>query len=103
MNEFPMHPKKRRKVDHAALQSPLSRIPGMVLPAVRDLLDLGIGEVDELRGRDPRVLLDAIRRIRPETPQDRIGYFRLATYYAETPEPDPRKLQAHVWMDETHF
>ena len=42
-------PKKKKKVDRAALASPFMRIPGMYVEAARDLLDLGFSEVYELQ------------------------------------------------------
>lgn len=97
--EWPLPRNRKKKVDYAALQSPLSRIPGMDLATVRDLLDIGIAAIDELCGRSPEVLLEEIQRLRPQTPRERIGRLRLAVYYAETPEPDPALLQPHRWLD----
>jgi hypothetical protein len=90
-------PPRKKKTDYAALQSPLSRIPGLPLVAVRDLLDIGIGHVDELHGRAPASLLAEVRKLRPETPTDRLACFRLAVYYAETPQPDPALLDPWKW------
>lgn len=89
--------KQRKKVDYAALQSPLKRIPGMDLASVRDLIDLGIEQIDDLRGRAPEVLFDEIRTLRPQTPADRVASFRMAVYFAETPDPDPRLLEPWRW------
>lgn len=72
----------------------------MHLSAVRDLIDLGIVHVDDLQGRDPRVLFEETQRLRPDTPRDRLGFFRLAVYYGETADPDPAKLQPHIWMED---
>jgi hypothetical protein len=89
--------KPRRKVDYEALSSPLNRIPSMDLAVVRDLIDVGVREVDDLRGRAPEVLLEEVRKLRPETPGDRIGCLRMAVYYAETAEPDPALLFPWKW------
>ena len=91
--------KKKKKVDLQALQSPLKRIPGTNTETVRDLLDLGIHDVDELRGRSPEALFQDILAMRRETPADRINYLRLCVYYAETPNPDPGMLEAWKWSD----
>ena len=82
-----------------ALQSPLKRIPGMDLASVRDLIDIGIGDIEELRGRSPEALFEEILNVREQTPPDRLHYLRLAVYYAETDDPDPRLLQAWKWHD----
>ncbi|NDV61274.1 hypothetical protein G0Q06_02285 [Puniceicoccales bacterium CK1056] len=97
-NIFPR--KKKKKVDMEALNSPLKRIPGMDLPSVRDLLDLGIQEIEELNGRSPEALFEDILNLREQTPADRLHYLRLAVYFAESDDPDPKLLQAWKWADE---
>lgn len=92
-------PRKRKKVDMEALQSPLKRIPGMDIASVRDLMDIGIDDVEALHGRSPEALFEAILDLREQTPPDRLHYIRLAVYYAETDDPDPRLLQAWKWAD----
>ena len=91
--------RKKKKVDIEALTSPLKRIPGMDIPSVRDLLDIGISEIDELRGRSPEALLEEIFNLREQTPRDRLNYLRMAVYYAETDNPDPQLLEAWKWGD----
>jgi hypothetical protein len=99
-NAFPTPPQKRKKkVDLVALQSPLKRIPGMDLASVRDLIDIGVQHVDDLRGRSPEALLDEILNLREQTPPDRLHYIRMAVYYAETDNPDPQLLQPWKWAD----
>lgn len=92
-----LFPQKRKKVDYEALRSPLNRIPGINLATVRDLIDTGFGQVDELRGRSPETLFDEIRKLRENTPADRLWTLRLAVYFAETPEPDAALLEAWRW------
>ena len=89
---------RKKKVDREALLSPLKRIPGLDLPAVRDLLDLGLSEVDHLRGRAPETLFAEILKARPQTPPDRLWQFRLAVYYAETDSPEPSRLHPAAWQ-----
>ena len=101
-NIFPEYSnRKKKKVDLEALQSPLKRIPGMDLPSVRDLLDIGIREIDELRGRSPESLFEEIQNVREQTPPERLHFLRMAVYYAETPEPDPHLLQSWRWANST--
>lgn len=95
-NHFPS-PRPRRKVDVEALHSPLNRIPGIDLFTVRDLLDAGYRQVDELRGRSPEALYEEIQNLRENTPEDRLWVLRMAVYYAETPEPDAALLQPWCW------
>jgi hypothetical protein len=92
--------KKKKKVDLEALSSPLKRIPGMDLTSVRDLLDIGITEIEELNGRSPEALFEDILNIREQTPSDRLHYLRMAVYFAESDDPDPKLLQAWKWADE---
>lgn len=93
--------RKKKKVDIEALQSPLKRIPGMDIASVRDLLDIGIQDTDELRGRAPEALLEEILNLREQTPPERLHFLRMAVYYSETPEPDPRLLQSWKWTEST--
>ena len=90
---------RKKKVDHEALGSPLKRIPGMNLDTVRDLLDIGIRDVDELKGRSPEALLEQIFDLREQTPRDRLNYLRLAVYFAECETPEPHLLEAWRWQD----
>ena len=90
-------PRKRKKVDMEALQSPLNRIPGMDVGSVRDLLDIGLSQIDDLRGRSPEVLFEEVMLLRPETPPQRLSSFRMAVYYAETDEPDAALLHPWKW------
>lgn len=90
-------PKKKKKVDYEALNSALMRIPRMDVAAARDLIDLGIREIYELQGRAPEVLFEDARTNNPEIPADRIRYFRLAVYYAETVLPQTSMLHPDAW------
>ncbi len=91
--------KKPKKTDYEALNSGLMKIPRIQIPVVRDLIDLGFAEVEELKGRAPEALLDELRKKKPNTPQDRLYAFRMAIYYAETPDPDPKRLHPWAWQD----
>jgi len=88
----------RKKVDFEALHSPLNRIPGIDLKTVRDLIDIGLTQIDELRGRAPEALFDDIQNLRENTPADRLWTLRMAVYYAETPEPDAALLEPWRWQ-----
>lgn len=91
-------PKQRKKkVDYEALQSPLMRIPRMDVGATRNLIDLGIRDIFDLQGRAPEVLLEEARQSGATIPDDRIRFFRMAVYYAESEEPDPLRLHPDEW------
>jgi hypothetical protein len=89
--------KKKKKVDYEALNSALMHILRMDVAAARNLLDLGIRDTFQLQGRAPEVLLEEARVKNPEIPEDRIRYFRMAVYYAETSEPEVSKLHPDAW------
>ena len=89
--------KKKKKVDYEALHSAIMRIPRMDVAAARNLLDLGIRDSFELQGRAPEVLFEEARTKNPEIPADRIRYFRMAVYYAETSDPETAKMHPDAW------
>jgi len=89
---------KRKKVDHEALNAQLMRIPKMEVAVVRDLLDIGVRYIDELRGRAPEALADEIRARKGALPEDRIRFLRMAVYYAESAEPDRDKMRPEAWI-----
>ncbi|MGJ3243902.1 MAG: helix-hairpin-helix domain-containing protein [Opitutales bacterium] len=89
--------RKRKKTDTEALNSGLMRIPGMKVAVARDLIDIGIREIYELRGRSPEVLWEEARGQKPDLPQDRLAWFRLAVYVAETDQPERHLLHPRAW------
>ena len=89
--------KKKKKVDYEALNSPLMRIPRMDIATARNLIDIGIGEIYELQGRAPEVLFEEARLKNQDMPDDRMRYFRMAVYNAETAEPDHTKMHPDEW------
>lgn len=89
--------KKKKKVDYEALNSALMRIPRMDVAAARNLIDLGIREIYELQGRAPEVLMEEARAKNDDIPDDRIRFFRMAVYFAETEEPESNRLHPDAW------
>ncbi len=75
----------KKKVDYAALSSPFMRIPRMDVRAARALLDMGIKEVFELKGRDPNSLLADYAKIK-KPDSDFLKYFFLAVDFADNME-----------------
>jgi len=90
-------PRKKKKVDYEALHSGLMHIPHMKVDIARDLIDLGLREIHELQGRSPEILWNDLQRLRDTPPPDRLSWFRMAVYYAETTDPDPSKMYPHAW------
>jgi hypothetical protein len=89
--------KKKKKVDYEALNSALMRIPRMDVAAARNLLDLGIREIYDLQGRAPEILFEEVCQKNETVPADRIRYFRMAVYYAETETPEVSRLHPDAW------
>jgi hypothetical protein len=89
--------KKKKKVDYEALNSALMRIPRMDVAAARNLIDIGIRDIFELQGRAPEVLFEEARSKNDQIPDDRIRYFRMAVYFAESDSPDTRLLHPDEW------
>jgi hypothetical protein len=92
-------PAPKKKTDYAALASPFMRIPRFPVEVARDLLDMGLREVYELQGRAPESLLLELRKRKPTASDDRLAWFRLAVYFAETPSPEGAKLHPAAWKD----
>ncbi len=89
--------KKKKKVDYEALNSPLMRIPRMDVAAARSLINIGILEIYDLKGRAPEVLFEEARQKNKEIPLDQIRFFRMAVYYAESDVHDASKLYPSKW------
>lgn len=78
----------------------LQTIPGVGPSIAKDLRDLGIRRVADLRGRDPERMYARINAKRRVT-QDRclLYVFRCAVYFASTPRPRPSLLKWWAWKD----
>ena len=78
----------------------LQVIPGIGPNMERDLHDLGIREVGDLRGRNPEALYEELIRLRG-CHQDRcvLYVFRCAVYYASHRTHDPELLKWWNWKD----
>jgi len=76
-------PQKKKRTDYAALNSPFMRIPRMDVRAARALLDIGMREVYELRGRDPVALFEDIKKRRKDAEGDILKFLKIAVDFAE--------------------
>ena len=88
---------KNKKTDYEALNSALMKIPRMKTEVARDLIDIGITETYQLRGRSPEVLLEELQKKRLNVPSDRLAYFKMVIYFAETDTPEPVLLHPCAW------
>lgn len=89
--------KKKTKVDYEALNSSLMRIPRMDVSAARNLINIGVREIYDLKGRAPEILFEEARQKNGEIPLDQIRFFRMAVYYAECESPEATKMHPSEW------
>ena len=84
----------------AAALTDLQRIPGIGPSLARDLVDLDIRRVADLRRRNPERLYERLIALRGAY-QDRcvLYTFRCAVYFATEPKPDPERLKWWNWQD----
>ncbi|HEX5159146.1 MAG TPA: helix-hairpin-helix domain-containing protein [Ktedonobacterales bacterium] len=81
----------------------LLRIPGIGKSIARDLRDLGIARVADLRQADPEALYDNLCALRGAHIDRCVLYaFRCAVYFASEEQHDPELLKWWNWKDRTH-
>ncbi len=82
------------------IQDELRRIPGVGKRVARDLRELGIQTVDDLRGQDPEELYLRLC-VQTGTQVDRcmLYVFRCAVYFASNQQHDPELLKWWNWKD----
>ena len=84
----------------------LMQIPGVGKSIAKDLYDIGIRSIADLRQQNPEVLYDTSNEL-AGCVQDRclLYVFRCAVYYAETPPElqEKEKLKWWNWKDKTKF
>ncbi len=78
----------------------LMTIPGVGSSIARDLLDIGINSVSDLKNKNPEVLYNK-SNIKAGVVQDHclLYVFRCAVYFANTKKHDPEKLKWWNWKD----
>ncbi len=78
----------------------LQRIPGVGPSIARDLRQLGVRHVADLKRRDPEQLYESLSQLRGVRQDPCVLYtFRCAAYFARTARPDPRRLKWWWWKD----
>ena|SRR5687768_5952909 len=90
----------RRSTVSTAQLDDLLRIPGIGLSLARDLFDLGIRRVIDLRRRNPETPYQRLCDLRGAH-QDRcvLYTFRCAVYFATETNHDPERLKWWNWKD----
>jgi predicted RecB family nuclease len=84
----------------ASHKDELQRIPGVGPSIADDLRGIGIRRIADLQGKSPDRLY-ARSNAKRGMVQDRclLYVFRCAVYFAETPKPNPKKLDWWAWKD----
>jgi hypothetical protein len=78
----------------------LQTIPGIGKSIARDLLDLGVRRVRDLKGRDPERLYHKLNALRGRHIDRCVLYaFRCAVYFASEEKHDPALLKWWNWSD----
>lgn len=76
----------------------LQVIPGVGPSIARDLRQLGVRHVADLKTRDPETLYRRLGEIRGARQDPCVLYtFRCAVYFARSPRPDPKRLRWWWW------
>lgn len=87
-------------MDERASLRDLRRCPGIGPSMARDLVDLGVGSVGDLRGQDPDRLYGELCELRGCAIDRCVLYaFRCAVYFAGTSDPHPDLLRWWRWKD----
>ena len=80
----------------------LQRAPGIGPSLARDLRDLGVRHLGDLRRRDPERLYQGLNRLRGVRQDPCVLYaFRCAVYFARTARPRPYLLKWWNWKGRT--
>lgn len=80
--------------------SELRSIPGIGPSMERDLIDLGIKGIGDLKGRDPELMYKSLCTMRNSDIDPCVLYvFRCAVYFAENKNHDPELLKWWNWKD----
>ena len=86
-------------MESASLQE-LEQIPGVGKTIARDMHNIGIHSIDDLKGNQAEQLYDRLCEFKA-SPVDRcmLYVFRCAIYYASNTDHDPQLLKWQNWKD----
>jgi len=78
----------------------LEQVPGVGKTIARDMLNIGINSIDDLKGKQAEQLYDKLCEFKA-SPVDRcmLYVFRCAIYYASNTDHDPELLKWENWKD----
>ncbi len=78
----------------------LMQIPGVGKSIARDLMNIGINSVKDLKGKNPEYLYNKSNKFTGAVQDKCLLYtFRCAVYYASNKKYDPEKLKWWRWKD----
>jgi len=78
----------------------LEQIPGVGKNIARDMQNIGIHSIDDLKGRQARQLYDRLCQFKASLIDRCMLYvFRCAIYYASNTDHDPQLLKWQNWKD----
>lgn len=78
----------------------LQRIPSIGPSLARDLYDLGLRRISDLKRKEPERLYQELIELRGVRQDPCVLYtFRCAVYFASEPNPEPAKLQWWAWQE----
>ena len=88
------------KLKNITPEKELMKIPGVGKSITRDLVNIGITSISDLKGKDPGKLYDMSNKFAGVV-QDRclLYVFRCAVYYASVKNHTPEKLKWWNWKD----
>jgi len=86
-------------MESSSLQE-LEQIPGVGKTIARDMQNIGINSIDDLKGKQAEQLYDRLCEFKA-SPVDRcmLYVFRCAIYYASNTEHDPELLKWENWKN----
>ncbi len=86
-------------MESSSLQE-LEQIPGVGKTIARDMQNIGIGSIDDLKGRQAEQLYDRLCEFKASGVDRCMLYvFRCAIYYASNTDHDPELLKWENWKD----
>lgn len=80
--------------------SNLQEIPGVDPSIEKDLLEIGIKKIEDLKGQNPETLYKkSCLKAGQQIDRCLLYVYRCAVYYASTQKNDPEKLKWWNWKD----
>ena len=87
-------------IDKKVVAKKLQVIPGVGISIAQDLIDLGVSDVSDLKGRNPEKLYDQLMELRGvHIDRCMLYVLRCAVYFATENTHDPKKLKWWNWKD----